>query len=261
MLHAVVVGINKYQDPRIKDLFFARSDAEAFYRLLENINAKERHIQLILDENATKRDLSIAIGEELPRISKPEDVIILYFAGHGTPEINSGVDDISRYLVPYDADHRNIFSTAIDMELELYRWFERLKKPKLVIVFLDACFSGRAGGRSFRGLRFRKATAHLHTRGNISLKDLDLGEGRLIITACDENQVARENPLLQHGIFTYFLIRSLKNPVLNSKSISINKLYDDVATEVKNYTYARQVPILNGRSKLAHLPLFTNNSP
>ena len=33
-VHAVIIGINKYQDQKIPDLEFARADAEGIYKIL-----------------------------------------------------------------------------------------------------------------------------------------------------------------------------------------------------------------------------------
>jgi uncharacterized caspase-like protein len=255
MLYAILVGINKYKDPDIRNLTYACADAKALGKLIEeSIHPTERQVRLLLDEEATKRNLMVAIGEELPRLATSrEDVILLYFAGHGSPETDNSPDEVSRYLVLHETEYGNIYSTGIDMERELPRWFERIINPKLVILFIDACFSGRVGGRTFEGPTFSRIRTKF--RGPISLKTLDLGEGRLMISACDDNQVAREDGILGHGIFTYHLIETLKQPSTRD-TISVLALYDKVAQAVRSNTNGRQVPIINGRSRFAQLPSF-----
>lgn len=254
MLYSVIVGINRYSDPSVSNLSYARADAEVLANLIEDkIHPSERQVRLLLDEDATKRNITVAIGEELPRIASPDDVILLYFASHGSPEIEFDTDDASRYLISHDTEFENIYATGIDMERDLPRWFERIREPKLILQFIDACFSGRAGGRTFEGPCLNRARAE--TRDSfVSLSNLDLGEGRLMITACDDDQVAREDRRLGHGVFTHYLIETLKSPALTQDTISVHMLYEEVANSVRRHTNGRQIPILNGRSRFAQLP-------
>jgi uncharacterized caspase-like protein len=255
MLHLVAIGINEYRHPAIRDLSCARSDAEVLATLFETqIDPSERTVRRLFDQEATKRNILIAVGEELPRVVGPGDVVIIYFAGHGTPETNGPPDDASRYLVAHDTDHEAVYADGIDMERELARWCERLSGPAVVLILLDACFSGRAGGRTFEGPHLRRARSALRSSVPISLKDLDLGEGRVMIGACADDQVARESPDLGHGIFTHFLLRALKQSVPGEPTISLSALYDEVGGKVKRHTRGRQVPTFNGRSLLASLP-------
>ncbi len=46
--HAVIIGINKYQDQKIPDLEFARADAESVYQILT-----DPELGRISPENAT----------------------------------------------------------------------------------------------------------------------------------------------------------------------------------------------------------------
>ncbi len=257
MLHAVLIGIDKYRDQNIKGLSYARADAEALKELLESrLHPAERTVHLLVNEEATKRNLMVTIGEVLPRIATSEDIILLYFACHGSPEIDSSPDEVSRYIIAYDTEYENIYATGIDMERELARWYERIQQPKLVLLFIDACFSGRAGGRTFEGpnLNLTRSQFRGPIQPPISLADIDLGEGRLMVSACDDNQVAREDVKFGHGIFTYFLMETLKHPGRNMTTISINVLYDTVARAVRLHTSGRQVPVINGRARMAQLP-------
>lgn len=256
MLYAVLVGINKYKDPDIRNLNYACADVVALGKLIEErIDPAERQVRLLLDKEATKRNLMVAIGEDLPRTATgSEDVILLHFSGHGSPETEASPDEVTRYLIPHDTEYGNIYSTGIDMEREMPRWFERICNPKLVILFIDACFSGRIGGRTFEGPTLSRIRSKF--RSPISLKTLDLGEGRLMISACDDDQTAGEDQNLGHGIFTYYLINTLSQFNANQNTISLHAIYDKVAQHVRAYTNGRQVPVINGRSRFAQLPSF-----
>ncbi|MFD3622413.1 caspase domain-containing protein [Streptomyces sp. NPDC058676] len=251
-LHVVVVGVNRYHDSRIRDLSYARADAEAVAELVAKVHPDERSIQILLDEEATKRNVMVAIGETLPRIAREDDVVLIYFAGHGSPETDGSPDDTGRYLVLHDTEYDNIYATGIDMERELTRWFERLHHTRLLLLVVDACFSGRAGGRTFEGPSLRRRRSVM--RGEpVVLNSLDLGEGRLMLSACTDTQVAREDSALRHGVFTHYL---LHGPSADGQptTVGVHTLYEELARSVQAHTGGRQTPVINGRSELARLP-------
>lgn len=259
MLHVIAVGIDRYQDSRIRRLHHSRDDAEAFGALFENgIHPDERRVAYLFDEEATKEAIMDKIGGELSRVElSADDVVVLYLACHGSPEIDQSPDETTRYIITHNTQYDKIYATGIDMERELPRWFDRLANPGLIVIFLDTCFSGRAGGRTFEGPTLRKARSVERATGSISLKPLNLGEGRIIMAACDDDQVAFESSELGHGLFTHALLKVLGTKPDSKNTISVSKLYDEVAMCVNEMSYGRQVPVINGRLKLAMLPLLT----
>jgi uncharacterized caspase-like protein len=252
VLRAVIAGVNRYRDSDIADLSYARADAMAVADLLGRLHPSEVDVELLLDEDVTRRNLMVSIGERLPRITSEGDIVLLYFAGHGSPETSAAVEDAARFLILHDTEYHNVFATGLDMERDLPRWFERIHRPRLVLLLTDACFSGRAGGRTFEGPRLRAERSQI--RGaTVSLAGLELGEGRLMIGACDDHQVAREEAALGHGVFTNYLIKG-PSGAGDGATIGILQLYEEIAVAVRAHTGGRQTPVLNGRSALARLP-------
>jgi uncharacterized caspase-like protein len=256
-LYGVFVGVDTYLDGRITPLRFARTDAELFYDTVkQGIDAQERDIRLITDENAKKSAIVKTIGEEFSRIVNEDDIVLLYFACHGSPEMAGSIDRVSRYLILHDTEYERIYSTGLELETELQRiCFHRLR-AKLIVVFIDACFSGRAGGRTFEGPQIFRNRQESGTRATVRLRDFEPGDGRIILAAADDTEVAREYPTLQHGVFTYYLVRALSSTPAVGDAISISSLYDDVSQQVHQHTDGRQNPVLIGRTKLGRLPLF-----
>ena len=260
MLHAVIIGIDRYADPRIRNLSCAGCDAQIVASLLgDRIAPDERRVTLLLDEQATRDSIMKAIGEDLARASGPADTAIIYFAGHGSPERAAPRDEDLPYLIAHDTDYERIYSTGIDMAHDVTRWLQRLRAD-LAVVFLDACFSGAAGGRTFGG------PVHLANRGRfrdelISVKDLDLGAGRVIIAAADDDEVAIESESLRHGVFTYHLLEALRQSPAGRPTIGVATLYESVADAVHQATGTRQHPVLNGRSVRGALPLLGVSGP
>ena len=253
MLRAVIVGINCYKDESITDLRWARRDAEELAAAINTrIESAERYVRLLVDEEATKTAILKAIGEELPRLESPKDLILLYFAGHGTPELAGSPDTSSRYLVAHDTEYDSVFATGIDMENDLKRLLERLHKAGVVVIILDACFSGLAGGRTFRGPKLQQ-TIQENRSQLITLKDLSLGEGRVIIAACKDNQVAREKNELKHGLFTHHLMEIIGQPE-GGATVTLALLYDQILHRVEEASLGRQTPVLKGELAGARLP-------
>lgn len=252
VLRAVIVGVDRYEDADIRDLSFARADAMAVAELLDCLHPAEVDVEVLVDQDATRRNLMVSIGERLPRVTSEGDVVLLYFAGHGSPETAATIDDAARYLVLHDTDYDSVFATGLDMERDLPRLFERIHRPRLVLMLVDACFSGRAGGRTFEGPRLRAERSYIRGR-RVTLKGLELGNGRLMIGACDDDQVAREESALGHGVFTNYL---LKGPTAadNNETVGILQMYEEIAAAVRVHTGGRQTPVLNGRSALARFP-------
>lgn len=254
-LHAVVVGINRYQDAQIANLRYATADARAFYEhLVGMLSPDGGNVRLILNEEATLRALRTAIGEDLARAAMPDDIVLLFFAGHGSPETDDRVDHISRYLIMHDTEYDNIYATGLDIETDLMRLLERIDSRR-VVIFMDTCFSGRAGGRTFEGPVLRRLQEEFRA-GISSFSEFDLGEGRIILSACDDDELAEEDRDLGHGIFTYCLLETLLQNSPSDPLISVMALYDAVAERVTQFTNGRQHPVLNGRAKSLKIPYF-----
>ncbi len=75
----LTVGINDYQDNRL-DLNYSIPDAKLISDTIKN-NAKLIASKSLIDENATKPQI-LAELKELS-LGTQEDVLVIYFAGHG----------------------------------------------------------------------------------------------------------------------------------------------------------------------------------
>jgi len=254
MLHAAVIGIDHFADRRINALSFAGADALSVRTLLEErIAPSELRLCTLLDDDATRENILSTIGDHIPGESQSDDIVMFYFAGHGSPETNSDLDNVSRYLITHDTVYDKIFATGIDVERDLPRCFARTR-AKLVVMFIDACFSGRAGGRSFEGPNAKARRSLFRGPDVISLKKLELGRGRIFMSACGEDQVAQEDKRLAHGVFTHFLIDALTRSDRHSSTIGLASLYEQVSGAVRDFTNGRQIPVMNGISEYAHFP-------
>jgi len=208
--HAVIIGINSYADSSVPDLAYARADAEALHAVLTDPTVgrfKPENVQMLLDEEATNKEIRSAIGTDLPKRVAPDDTVVLFFAGHGAPVIDASggsADGIEKYLVPHDGEAQDLRATGVWMG-DVERFFGWLSASQ-VLFFLDACYSGTAGGRSFKNPRYNMRASSLSDEFLSRLGT----DGRMVVTACAANEVSLETPKVGQGLFTYHLVEGLK---------------------------------------------------
>jgi hypothetical protein len=248
---AVVIGIGRYEKPQIPALRYTVSDAEVFHRVLvEQAGFKRENVLLLTDHTERKptlRTIKWALGTFLARSAKKEDLVIIYFAGHGAPEVDPrGIesDGLAKYLVSVDADPNDLYSTALPMD-EFQTIFGRIEAER-VVVFLDACYSGAAGGRTFASQRTRAAAVD-----DVFLERLTRSKGRAIITASRAAEVSLELPELGHGIFTHYLIQGFRGTADLDRDgiVSLQELYEYLEQQVSRKSRAaggNQHPVMKG---------------
>lgn len=248
---AVVIGVGRYESPEVPRLRYTVSDAEAIYQTLTGVAGfKKEHVLLLTDtaeRKPTLRNVKWALGTFLGRSAQKDDTVVIFFAGHGAPEVDPrGLerDGLAKYLIPSDADPDDLYSTALPMD-ELQTIFQRIEAER-VVAFLDACYSGAAGGRTFLSKKMRAGTVD-----DLFLERLTRSKGRAIITASRPSEVSIELPELGHGIFTYYLLQGLKGAGdLNRDGIvSLQELYEYVEQQVTQKSRAiggNQHPVMKG---------------
>jgi hypothetical protein len=248
---AVVVGVGQYEHAAIPRLRYAVADAEAIYQTLTGPGGfKKDHVLLLTDRSERKptlRNLKWALGTFLGRSAQKDDTVVIFFAGHGAPEVDTrGLerDGLAKYLIPSDADPDDLYATALPMD-ELQTIFGRIEAER-VVAFLDTCYSGAAGGRTFVARKTRAASVD-----DLFLERLTRSKGRAIITASRPSEVSIELPELGHGIFSYYLVNGLGGAAdLNRDGIvSLQELYEYVEQQVTAKARAvggNQHPVMKG---------------
>jgi uncharacterized caspase-like protein len=256
---AVVIGVGRYESPEVPRLRYTVPDAEALYEVLTGPGGfKKEHVLLITDKTEKKptlRNIKWALGTFLARSAKKDDTVVIFFAGHGAPEVDQrGVerDGFAKYLVPSDAEPDDLYSSGLPMD-ELNTIFARIEAER-VVVFLDSCYSGAAGGRTFASKKTR--SGHVD---DLFLERLTQSKGRAIITASRSAEVSIELTELGHGIFTYYLVQGLKGAADMNRDgiVSLQELYEYVERQVSQKSRAvggNQHPVMKGELEGA-LPL------
>ena len=197
--YGLVIGNEDYQSfqpglQRDQNVAFANNDAVVFKEyLVKTLGFPEKQVFLLM--NATRGQLSRELDRltELAKLS-PGAEVVFYYAGHGLPDMETH----QGYLIPVDV-------TASDLKegIRLGGLYSKLaaSKASKVTVFLDACFSG--GGRGENGLLAGR-TVKVKPKGEVV-------EGNVIVfAATSDEEVSMPFTRESHGLFTYFLLRKLK---------------------------------------------------
>ena len=231
--HAVVIGINKYNDVGIPELFGAENDAEGMYeKLVEFGNFEIPDIHYLRGLRADHTAVRRAISDLLWK-TDPVELGLLYFSGHG---IRDGYGD--GFIAPVDMIKNEPLIHGIRMR-ELKELILKSKK-QCVVVILDCCYSGVIT-QGEKDLASTPTTFDLDfddfTNSNTASKYI--AEGKYIIASSGEDQKSREieivvpgkltNETRHHGVFTYRMLHGLDGEAADPNGlITLEGLYEHV---------------------------------
>ncbi|HNM48524.1 MAG TPA: tetratricopeptide repeat protein [Candidatus Obscuribacter sp.] len=192
--YALVIGISNFEDPSL-NLKYSAKDARDFCSYLTGPgNFKQENTRLLIDKEASLENIVDLIGDSwLPRVVKPDDLVVIYFSGHGSPaEMDVKGDN---YLVVYNTKPNHLFATGLSMTKLLPMIKERVKTERVLLVF-DACHSGAA----------REGAKGLYRADNFDSQALAQGTGQMVICSSAPDQVSWESKQYPNGVFTRQLI-------------------------------------------------------
>jgi len=228
----VSIGINQY--PFWRNLKNAQNDAVKIGQTLEKYYDFSPLTPIILNNNADKSSLENIFKESKTRL-KPEDQLIVYFAGHGYNDHGGSLDnDPKGYLVPYDANTDTDFSDLIPINSFLDKIAEL--PPKHITTFLDACFSGLA----------LQDEVYVSRGGGLNLIRAIKNESRKVFSSAEYNQIAQDSgPIQGHSLFSGLLIQGLQSGIPDQNKdgiISMHELANFLEEEMNSVSTVRQNP-------------------
>ncbi len=223
---AVIVGVADYDHMPV--LRYTDDDAYrmyAFFKSPEGGALDDEHVKILVDEAATKENVLGTMRNVFAR-AKENDLVILYFSGHGLKGSFLPID--------FDGYNQKLYHEEIN---DIFAQSEA--KYKLCIA--DACHSGSL--LAMRGDKIPDALRTYYT----TLAQAESGSALLMSSKSDETSL--ESSGLRQGVFSHFLIRGLKGEAdgNNDKVVTIEELYDFVYFNVRAYTGKRQSPIMMGK--------------
>lgn len=240
------IGINNYFYFPENSLNFCVNDAKLIYDKYSQYPCEYK--ALLLDEDATRANILKKL-EDIKKMSRDEDYFIFNFAGHGFTTVKEEINSKNSFICTHDFENGYIHTTICLHDIK--EAINSIKAKHKFIIF-DACHSGGALRREFSLLNLREIEVS---------KLIDLlgnNEGTCIITACDSDEKAEESSDLEHGVFTYYLIKCLEQAnISDSYYIPYNDLYSMVLEAVKTSTENHQNPRIkcsNEEFKILGLP-------
>ncbi|MDR1317029.1 MAG: caspase family protein [Spirochaetales bacterium] len=226
-LRILAIGVNKYDDSRIRSLNYCVSDAQG---IIDSFKAQagRRYAKvdsLLIADGEAITPTAANIRDKLKWLDQagPRDVIILFLAGHGITADNNF------YFAPKDVSLTtgNTLDTAkaiSDRDI-----LSVLDAPGKRIIFIDACQSGGVDG-------------------NLMTRVLMESNG-LVFTAAQGSERSSEFEDLKHGIFTYSIMEGLRGKynTRGAKDIKVLPLSvsvaDYVSKEVERRTRGTREPL------------------
>jgi uncharacterized caspase-like protein len=197
-LWGVVIGVNNYRN--WERLEYAVNDAHSVKTMLvTRFGFRDDHVIELLDEEASLVNIRTTLGGVLPRKTKKNDGVVVFFAGHGeTVDLPDGGN--LGYIVPWDGstDQNDYFATLLPMTQ--IREICALIPAKHIFFIVDACYSGLAA----------TAERGMTAETRVYVSKLATMKSRQILTAGGRGEPVVENAEWGHSAFTYKLLEALE---------------------------------------------------
>lgn len=209
---AVLVGVQDYADPTLQGLRFPAKDARDLGAALEDpaIGGFDRVFVVEGAESTSRAAIERAIAVASADLQR-DDTFLLYLSGHGTLTLDA-TEGSRLWFLPSDGELSRPEQTGLAIA-ELEEMVSDLPARRRVLV-MDTCHNGRATGGGLAGrAKVNTPTAQLLAglRGEPpaprGLREVSESEARLF--AAQYHQPAMEDPELQNGVYTHFLLKSL----------------------------------------------------
>lgn len=232
-LHLLTLAVDQYRDGDLR-LRYSKNDANALLETLPQVARRlfhKVHTHKLFDDDVRSERIAQRF-DELSAQVQPEDVFVLYVAGHG---ITSEADGNYYYL---PVNFRYTSEAAVQQQgLSNDFFLEQLSKVRAgkTLVLLDTCNSGSFKDIGTRGVEEKTAVSRL-------VKSI----GRATLMASSQTQVALEGHE-NHGVFTWTVLQALRGKGYGGDNqLTVNELADYVEQALPELTYQKfgyeQVP-------------------
>lgn len=226
-LWAVAIGVSQFANlPKDDWLEYADADASAFRQFIISPRGRgfpDSNVLLMTNADAGHQALRTRLADFLPRKVRPADTVYIFIATHGVVEKEPANEG---YLLGYDSDRENLYSTTLRMQELAYILQTRLK-TKRIFLFADACRSGKLGQ-------------------SVNSTFADLSKARtetMILLASRPGELSREGSQFSgHGAFSYLLLKGLMGEADADKDLTVT------ASELVSYLQV-QVPAATGNQQ------------
>jgi WD40 repeat protein len=238
------IGMNQYQDHKLKSLSYAVADAAGIVDAFQSQKGKlfkDVNTMIISDDAAVKPTYENII-DNLNYLKKAgaNDVAVLFIAGHG---LNDDTGEF--YLLPGDAVLLDDGSIKRSRAISWREIRSILDFPGKKIVFVDACHSEGVSGKKTRSVDTDRFVKELQDANAV------------IFTSSRGNELSQESAEWGHGAFTYSIIQGLKGHanLIKDNKISMKELDTYVSETVPQITNGAQHPITSTPDGYVNFPV------
>lgn len=185
--YAVVVGIESYKN--VSKVLYASNDALAFRDAMITNGCIAENVHVLLNEDATTPSIMSTLQRLTYEITD-NDEAIFFFAGHG--EIFSN----QQYLITYETQYTDIANSALSLD----KLFGLMRNFTRVTFFLDSCHSGMP-------IKTLQRSSEELTRD--PFEAIKTMEYQVAFASCKNGEKSYGSDLLQHGTWTYHVVKAL----------------------------------------------------
>ena len=191
---AVIIANENYK--KVAKVACALNDGRTFRRYCENtLGIPVENVHYVEDATLGTMTSELNWATRVANAYEGDAKLIIYYAGHGIPNEKDGAG----YLLPVDVAGNDV-SAAYSLA-NLYSTLANLN-VKYVTLFMDACFSGSKRGDGML----------MSARGVAIKSRLEEPKGNMVVfSAAQGDETAYPYAEKGHGLFTYFLLKKLKD--------------------------------------------------
>jgi hypothetical protein len=226
---ALLIGVSEYGEG-LSALPGTQKDIAALQRVLQNpqISGFDQ-VDALLNPDRTQMEL--AIETLFTENRSRDDLVLLYFSGHGVRDDNGALYFANR-ITAKNAQGRIRTSTAIPATaLQRYMGSSRSKRQ---ILILDCCFSGAFAN----DMKAKQADEAIDMKTQLG------GEGRAVLTSSTATQVTYEKE--GTSIYTRYLIQGLETGAADRDEdgqITVDELHEYAREKVQEAAPSMQPEI------------------
>lgn len=206
--YAVIVGVSQYLHAGrsgLTNLPFADDDADAFLHMLLTLGWDDDHIKCLTNKKATQRNIIISLESWLTKAG-PDDLIVLYWSGHGFPDPE---DPEKVYFACYDTDPS---IPATGYRMDRVREVLEERNAKNVVILADTCHAGKLITRGEKGISVRPYIEKLK-------RERKVPKGWIFMVGADTDRQAIEHSSWSNGAFTHCLLEALSGAADGYESV------------------------------------------
>lgn len=220
---ALVVGIDRPQDSRIRPLRYAVDDARQVANLLEQAGHTVRYM------HDCTADAVIQEIELLAGASSFGDQMLIYFSGHG-------VEANGRHLLLCADAMPDLFVTSgrggvwVD-ELKVLAGRHGANRALVLDTCREALLNAKAAPTAMTGTR---GLRDLVSGGDPAARIAERG-GMTLVCSCDEGDVAQECGAVGHGLFSHAFVACCREAIDDGRGLHLDKcLVDEVERRMQD---------------------------